>query len=61
MSREVSGRVLHCEKPVLIKNRGFSWEGDYEMERVNMECSECGAELTLTISANVGPPSGDVA
>jgi len=58
MSGEVSGRVLHCEKPVAMKGRGFHWEGEHEFERVDMECRECGALLTLSIRTHVGPSAG---
>lgn len=49
---------MHCERPVRVASRRFGWKGEYEHERVNMVCVECGAELTLTIKTNVGLPSG---
>lgn len=58
MSGEVSGRVLHCERPVKIRSRTTGWSGDFEHEAVSMTCESCGADLLLTIKTDVGPPIG---
>lgn len=59
-NRELSGQINHCEKPVVMKSRNITWEGEYEYESIDMVCAVCAAELTLDIKTEVGPPQGSI-
>lgn len=57
-TRELSGAIEHCERPVTMRHTRISWVGEHEVQQSHFRCDLCGANGTVTVSTPVGPPVG---